>query len=138
MSVENNKANERRLFDEVWNKGNVSLIPELVSPDFFHRNPQRDYKGHDGYKEMVLSQRTTMPDYHVTIDEMVGEGDKVVYRITATGTYKGKWQDVDMTGKKFRWTQALFTTYKGGKVAVAVNMMDSLPFYQQAGIKVPG
>ncbi len=136
MSVEHNKANERRLFEEVWNKGNLSLIPELVSPDFFTHNI-RDFKGQEGYKEMVVGQRTILPDYHVIIDEMVGEGDKLVYRITCTGTYKGMWEGVDITGKKFKWTQALFTTYKDSKVVGAVSFTDTLSLYQQAGVKPP-
>src|SRR5512139_1481926 len=121
MSVEQNKATERRLYDEVWNKGNMSIVPELVSPEYLYRGPSGDFKGPKGFAAMVTGQRTAMPDLHYMIDDMVGEGDKLAYRITGHGTYTGKMGDVDIKGKKLTWTQALFVTFKDGKVAGAVN-----------------
>jgi hypothetical protein len=38
MSVEQNKATLRRLNEEAWNKGNLSIVPELVAADY-HRSP---------------------------------------------------------------------------------------------------
>lgn len=136
MSVEKNIANERRLFEEVWNKGNLSLIPELVSPDFY-TYATKDIKGHEGYREMVTTQREAFPDYHVTIDDIIGEKDKVFYRITATGTYNGSQGMPEMANIKYTWTQALFTTYKDGKVATAINIQDTVTGFRQAGITPP-
>jgi steroid delta-isomerase-like uncharacterized protein len=133
MSVEQNKANEKRLYDEVYNKGNLSLIPELVSPDFV----SGDSKGHEGYRQIVNTWRAAMPDLHFTIDEMVGEGDRLVYRLSGTGTGAGKLAGIDITGKKMSWTQAIFTEYKDGKVSKGVNIQDALTLYQQAGITPP-
>ncbi len=131
--AEANKANELRLYEEVWNKGNFSLIPDLVSPDFI----TGDYKGHEGYRQLVNAYREPMPDLHIKIDEIVGEGDKVVYRLSGTGTYTGKILGVDISGKKFSWTQAIFTRYKDGKVAEGLNISNVLETYQQAGITPP-
>ncbi len=128
MSVERNKATLKRLYDEVWNKGNVSVIPDLVSPEFFTRGLHKNFTGHTGYQEMVTNLRTDIPDIHFVIDEIVGEGDNLVYRITGQGTYKGK---------KYRWTQALFTCYKNGKVAEALSIADNLAWYQPAGTAPP-
>jgi predicted ester cyclase len=132
-NVEANKANELRLYEEVWNKGNFSLIPELVSPDF----STGVYKGHEGYRRLVNSYREPMPDLRIKIDEIVGDGDKVVYRLSGTGTYTGKILGVDVTSKKFNWTQAIFTRYKDGKVAEGLNISNALAMYQQAGITPP-
>jgi predicted ester cyclase len=129
MSVERNKATLKRIYDEIWNNGNLSAIPDLVSPDFFTRGLHKDFKGHEGYKEMVTNLRTDMPDIHFTIDEMVGEGDNLVYRITGEGTYKGK---------QYKWTQALFTCYNEGKVAEALSITDNLSWYQPSGNVPPG
>ncbi len=134
MSVEQNKANEKRLYDEVWNKGDLSLIPELVSPDYV----SGDYKGHEGYRRLVNFFREPMPDLHFTIDEIVGEGDKVVYRLSGTGTYSGKWQGVDIKDKKLSWTQAIFTEWKNGKVAKGVSLQDTVQVFRQLGLAPPG
>jgi predicted ester cyclase len=137
MSVEQNKLTLKRLYDEVWNKGNIGVIPELVSPKFFTRGLHREFKGHEGYAEMVTNLRNTMPDIHFTIEEMVGEGDNLVYRVSGEGTYSGETANKELTGKKFKWTQALFTCYEDGKVAEALNVMDNLLWYQQTGIAPP-
>ncbi len=128
MSVERNKTTLKRLYAEVWNKGNTSVIPDLVSPEFFTRGLHKNFTGHDGYEEMVSNLRTDIPDIHFTIDEIVGEGDNLVYRITGEGTYRRK---------RYKWTQALFTCYKDGKVAEALSIADNLTWYQPAGTVPP-
>jgi predicted ester cyclase len=138
QSVEQNKATLKRLYDEAWNKGNLAVVPELVSPDYLTHTAQRDFKGLQGYRDNVTGQRTNMPDLHFTIEEIVGEGDKLAYRITGHGTYKGKLGDVDVTGKQFTYTQVLFAEYKDGKVAKAVSTVDMLDIYRQAGVRPPG
>ena len=35
MSVEDNKENIRRLIEEVYDKGDLSIVPELIDSDFF-------------------------------------------------------------------------------------------------------
>ena len=45
MSVEENKASVRRVYEEVWNKGNMKVVPELVSPDYYFKNVQGEFKG---------------------------------------------------------------------------------------------
>ena len=34
MSVEENKATLNRMYDEVWNKGDMAVVGELVSPEY--------------------------------------------------------------------------------------------------------
>ena len=74
MSVEENKATLKRIYDEVWNKGNMSVVPELISPEYLYRTPQRDIKGPDGFSSMITIWRTAFPDLLYAIDEVVGEG----------------------------------------------------------------
>jgi ketosteroid isomerase-like protein len=87
MSTEENKAIVRRLFDEVWNTGNLDKIEELYAPDFV-----ADYRpyaplrtGLEGIKDMVRRAWTTFPDYHEELEELVAEGDTVVARFLITG-----------------------------------------------------
>lgn len=53
IPVEENKAILKLLYDEAWNKGNMSLLPELVSPDFVGQAGGKEYKGSDGYRELI-------------------------------------------------------------------------------------
>jgi predicted ester cyclase len=44
-----------------------------------------------------------VPDLTIRIDDLVGEGDRVVWRITASGTHNGNFQGVPATGKSVKF-----------------------------------
>ena len=85
MGVEENKENIRRLIEEVYNQGNMSAVDDLVATDHVVvGNPS--LKGSEGIKQFATSVRTSFPDFHMTIDDMVAEGDTVATYLTWTGT----------------------------------------------------
>lgn len=135
MSVEENKKTLYRVFEEVWNKGNLDLIPELVSPDYYHHVIET--RGIEGYKQMVVTTREAFPDLHYTVDDVIGEGDWLAARLTWTGTFTGKFGDTEPTGKKISMSHANFSRYENGKCVEVVRFGDSLAFYQQAGVMPP-
>jgi len=87
MSVEQNKTALRRIMAEVWNKGNLEIIPELVSPDYVYREANREFHGPAGYRTLVTNWRVAFPDAHYTIGDMVAEDDKVSCRLVFQGTF---------------------------------------------------
>jgi predicted ester cyclase len=121
MSVKENKAALHHLYDEVWNKGNWSVVPEVVSPDY----DSYGFKGVEGYQQLVSNYRSAFPDIHYTIDQVVGEGDWLAYQVTTTGTFTGKLLNIEPTGKKAKWKRAFFSRYKDGKVVTAVAYTDT-------------
>ena len=137
MGVEENKATLKKIFDEIWNKGNVDFIPELISPEYVNRSPQGEMKGHDGYKQQIEMVRTAFPDLHMVIDFIIGEGDYLASQVTMTGTHQGEYLGIPGTGKKVTYQHALFTHFKDGKSEEAVPFGNALSFYQQLGVSPP-
>jgi len=137
MSVEKNKANVRRHVDEVWNKGNLEVIPELISPNYSTRAGDQEFRGPEGFKRFIAYSRSAIPDIHYTIDEMIGEGDTVAVRYTSTGTLKGEYFGIQPTGKKFKMTNAIFHRFEKGKQVGIQGFTDNLALYQQLGIPIP-
>jgi steroid delta-isomerase-like uncharacterized protein len=136
MSVEENIKNVRRLNDEVFNKGNLALVDELMTPEYvFHITPE--VKGPEGVKKYIADMRAAFPDLHITIEGMVAEGDMVAIQYTMRGTFKGKWMDIAPTGKKFVLPNAGFARFKDGKQVEVWPYLDSLTLYQQLGIPIP-
>ncbi len=88
MSEENKKL-VRRITEEVWNKGDLSLIPEIYAPDFVGNAPPETMKGPEGYRELVKKYRTAFPDVQFTIHDLIAEGDKVAVRWSTRSTHKG-------------------------------------------------
>jgi steroid delta-isomerase-like uncharacterized protein len=138
MSAEQNKARQRRVFEEVLNKGNLAIIPEFIAPNYVVHNPLgMEAKGPEGFKQMVPMYRTAFPDLHVMIDDMFGEEDKVATRFTMTGTFKGDMMGIPPTGKKFTLTGIIITRWVGGKEVEAWEAFDVLAWYRQLGVPIP-
>ena len=85
MSVEGNKAFVQRYIEEAWNKGNIDVVDELYGANFSGGG----YGGVEGLKAAITSYRTSFPDLHFTVEEVIAEGYKVAYRWTARGTDHG-------------------------------------------------
>ena len=138
MSTGKNKTNVRRHVEEVWNKGKLDVIPELISPKYIvHPLWGDEVKGQDGFRQLVESTRTAAPDLHFTIDTMGAEGDMVAVCYTATGTFTGEIPNFKPTGKKFKITDAVFHRMEGGKQVEAWTFSDQLSRYRQMGIPIP-
>jgi predicted ester cyclase len=139
MSVEENKANQRRIYEEVIVGGNLELIPELIATEYVFHNPLGlEAKGPEGFKQMVAMLRTAFPDIHCTIDDMVGEGDKTATRATLTMTFKREMMGIPPTGGKVTISGFLFAKWKDGKEVEAWECVDTVSFYKQLGISPPG
>jgi len=136
MSTERNKAIVRRLFDEVWNTGSLDKIEELYAADFVA--DYRPYgplrRGHDAIKGMVQRAHAAFPDYHEELEEMVAEGDKVVVRLTITGTQLGQWGPLPPTGKPVRLEEIVFLRFVDGKVVEQRGIPDNLAALRQLGV----
>jgi steroid delta-isomerase-like uncharacterized protein len=138
MSTEENKAKQRRVWEEIFNKGNLAIIPELFAPDYFLRSPLgMDTKGPEGFKQTVAMMRTAFPDLHCAIDDTLADGDKVVTRFKITGTFKGEMMGIAPTGKKLSLTGIVITRWADGKEVEAWESFDTRAFYQQLGIPIP-
>ncbi len=128
MSVEENKALIRRFIEELFNNGDLSFVKEFASPGFVFINPMGEkYKGPEGVTKLVTSMRKRSPDLHITIEEMFGEGDKLVTR--------ERWC---VPSQKIDITCALFYRFEGGKCVEAVEFIDMLGMYRQWGVPPPG
>ena len=97
---EQNKAVVRRLFDEHWNARNPALVAELFAPSVSLQTPDGVLTGLDGASFLLKAYATAFPDFHLTIDDLVAEENKVVVRWTFTGTQLGPFADIPASGKR--------------------------------------
>ena len=79
---EGNKFVIRRSFEELWNKGNLSLADELFAPNYAHHDPSTpDFgRGPESEKKRATLYRTAFPDLHLTIEDIIAEGQTVMAR----------------------------------------------------------
>jgi predicted ester cyclase len=89
MSAENNKALVRRYVEEVLNQRNLAVVDELIASTFVDHDPSMpEARGPSGIKRLAAMVHASFPDLHFKIEDMIAEGDKVVYRYSVRGTHQ--------------------------------------------------
>jgi hypothetical protein len=96
-----------------------------------------EFKGPEGFKQMVAMICKACPDTHYTIDDMVAEGDKVAVLYTFTGTFTGEFQGIPPTGKRAEMKQAFIYHFKDGKEVKALVLHDPNELFRELGIPIP-
>src|SRR5437773_12313462 len=96
----------RRIFEDVWNRKNLSTVDELMSADYVHHDPSSPAvpSGVDGYKQFVNSYMTAFPDAHFTIDDAFTDGQTEVTRWTVTGPHEGELAGIPRTWRRLSVT----------------------------------
>jgi predicted ester cyclase len=84
-----NRAIVRRYIDEVINRGEVRLIPELVSPDYVIHCPEGDLYGPEGARLDLVELRAAFPDLRLDVTHLVADGELVARYCTLHGTHLG-------------------------------------------------
>lgn len=98
-------------FEDFVNKRHASVIRKNMTPDFYdHDGPGGKPTGVDGDEQMMLSMYAAMPDLHLTIEDMVAEGDKVVCRNI------WRWTD-PKSGQKLQFHGFVLWRFQGSQIA---------------------
>ena len=136
MSTEENKAIVRRVMEEVWQKGNLAVVDELIAPAFVFHDPNFEVHGPDGFKEMVTASRTAFPDIRATIHDQIAEGDTVMTRFTQHCTHEGEfgWFGIAPTGKQLTIAGIDVNRIEDGKIVERWLSFDLLGMLQQMGV----
>jgi steroid delta-isomerase-like uncharacterized protein len=133
MSTEENKALVRRMF-EAYNKHSLAGVEELFAPDYVWHGPAA-YPDMDlaAMKQVMTPFFTAFPDLHYTLEDLIAEGDKVVWRFTARATHRGEFMGIAATGKVVTYTGIVISRFAGGKCVEDWEQADMLGLMQQLG-----
>jgi steroid delta-isomerase-like uncharacterized protein len=135
MSTEENKARARRFVEEIINKGNMAVAPELVAEDFVERDPfPGQEQGRQGLIDVIAMMRTAFPDLEWTIEEQVAEGDTLASYNVWRGTHQGVFLGIPPTGKRVTVPCMIFDYFVAGKLKESRLLMNSLSLMQQLGV----
>ena len=138
MSAQN-LATVRRAIEEAINKGNLSVIDELVASQYVYHEPGvGDLQGPDGLKQLITGYRNAFPDLRLTIEDQIDGGNTVVTRWTATGTHQGELLGIPATGRRVSVTGIIIARMEGGKIAEEWENYDALGMLQQLGVAQTG
>lgn len=98
-------------FDDFVNKRNASVIHKNMSPSFYdHDGPGGKPTGIDGDEKMMLKMYELLPDLHITIEDIVAEGDRVVCRNI------WRWTDI-ASDRRMEFHGFVMWRFEGDKIA---------------------
>jgi steroid delta-isomerase-like uncharacterized protein len=132
-----NKATFRR-FHEATNSGDAELIAktidEIVDPDVRIRTPLPvEATGADALKEVFARLHHAYPDLHVTVEDLIEEGDKVVGRNSISGTHQGEYMGIPPTGKTVTYNEIMVFRFENGRIAETWGVVDVFSQLKQLG-----
>jgi steroid delta-isomerase-like uncharacterized protein len=132
MSLEENKFLVRRYYEEMWNRWDLSLADELIGEGLSFRGSLGvAVQGREGFKDYMGAVRRAFPDFQNRIEELVAEGDKVVARLTYTGTHHGALFGIGPTGKRVTYAGVAVFRIEAGRITEGFVLGDVHGLIQQ-------
>ena len=135
------KAIVRQLYEEVWNKRRLELFDEIISPSHaLHDSTLTGAAvGPEAYKRQVTRFVAGFPDLRFTVQDIVGEKEKLAVAWTISGTHEGEYMGIPSTNKKVSVDGITIHQIVNGKIMDSYVSWDALGMMQQLGVAaLPG
>lgn len=133
VTLDENKALAKRFIEEVFVRQDERAADELTAPDFVpHSWPGVE----PGVENLKVAQRRVsagLEDARMTIEDVIGEGDKVVVRLTSHGRHAGDFMGIPASGKGYDISEIHIFRIADGKVAEHWRDADLLGMLRQLG-----
>jgi steroid delta-isomerase-like uncharacterized protein len=122
-------------FEEIWAQRRPETAEKWFTPDLtFQTTIQPEpFRGPEGFLEFYRGISGGFPDYDITVEEVIAEGDKVVLRFTFRGTNTGDYFGIPSTGKPVTIRFVEIFTVRNGQIAQIWHLTNVLEIMQQLG-----
>ncbi len=128
MSTETNKAVVRRYLERFVSAGDTSIAEELFTPDYVNHTAGGGINsGREGMARSIAALKAAFPDWRVTIESMVAEGDQVVDRFRITATHTGSVNGIPASGTRIDALGIHMWRLADGKLAEGWYVTDAMP-----------
>ena len=124
MSIEENKAVMKRIWEEILNKGKTEKANELVANDYVYHGPGGyEITGIEGLKKFIAWLHNGFPNSQFTVEDLIAEEDKVVSFWTMKGIHK--------SNKPVNFQGMIISRLVNGKVAEDWELFDRFTIASQ-------
>ncbi|MDX2675690.1 ester cyclase [Streptomyces soliscabiei] len=125
----------RRLFEAVAARGELPPLDGLIAEEYHDHDPanEQDTMGMDAMRREVEMWRGGF-DFAFSVEDQIGQGDRVCSRWTWRGTHKGDFMGLPATGKQVTMTgTTVFRCREDGKLVEGWWQYDRLGLMEQLG-----
>src|ERR1051325_894980 len=127
----------RRIFEEGINKGDTAVVAELIDDRYVNHDMPAPAPGPEGFNQVIAMFKGAFPDLDITLDDVIGDGDKVCTRGHFTGTHSGEFMGVPATGKQVETGYIDVWRFEGGRAVENWVKIDMLGVMIQLGVVPP-
>lgn len=136
MNKQQNISLVKKVFDEVYTKGNITSMDQFFSNDVKMHDPASpNFKGGlAALKEKENMYKKAFPTKQMKIEEILAtEDNRVVVLWSCQGVQKGELQDIPPSGKNFKITGISVYTLQNDKITDIYQNWDRLSLLEQLG-----
>jgi steroid delta-isomerase-like uncharacterized protein len=112
----------------------IATYDEMFAANcIIHTGTGEDVHGLKELKKRASEHIDAFPDSHITINDIIAEGNKAAIRYTVTCTHKRKLMGIPATHKKLTISVIEIERFAGGRLVESWEMSDTLGMMQQLG-----
>jgi predicted ester cyclase len=132
--IEDNLAFVRDMEEDLFNRRDLTAVDRYVSPAYTLRTAEEGApSGREAIKTYIAAYLDGFPDLHISIDQLLAVGDRVIGVFTFTGTHKGHLFGVAPSGRTISVRQIAIYRVDSGQVVDEWEISDQLGLMQQIG-----
>jgi predicted ester cyclase len=134
-----NKAASRRLYEEVFGRGNLDAADEIMAPDIVNHGPgSPPLVGTDQIRRQAQRLRGAFLDFTAILHDQVAEGDRVCSRWTGRGTHTKDMElptgVVPASGRTIAFDEIRIDRYSDGRIVESWFIPDRFSLWQALGL----
>lgn len=108
----------QQFYERIWDAGDLSAVPELLSPEFtFRGSLGHEMRGHEAFKNYVQMVRSGLSDYRCEILECVMESNRAFAKMRFSGLHSGVFRGYQPTGQPVQWLGAALFHFENGVIS---------------------
>jgi steroid delta-isomerase-like uncharacterized protein len=124
---QNNVETVNQFIETFWNQSEWDSVDRFLSDDY----QELAYQSKEGLKKFAATILEAFPDKRYTVEEIIGQGDKVLVRMTVKGTHQGMFFGTAPTGNTIDVTLYRQYSVVDGKIAEHRGWIDMVTMWSQ-------
>lgn len=124
---QSNVETVNEFIETFWNQSEFDCVDRYLSADY----QELSYQSKDGLKQFAAKILEAFPDKRYTVEEIIGQEDRVLARMTVKGTHQGLFFGTAPTGNTIDVT--LYRQYRvtNGKISEHRGWIDMITMWHQ-------
>lgn len=135
-SPPDHKAQLRRALDVMWSGNDYSSAHQFYAADVVvhTQHEPEPLRGREALRELHRLLHVAFPDFHITIEDMIRDGDEVAVRWTVRGTHRGDYFGIPPTGRPVEVEEVAIFRFEGELAKELWLMPNLLGAMEQLGV----